>query len=185
MEILLIRHGEKYKSVLSEDGIARSKNMTEYFRHHRPGDVSMPTHVIAMKPRKKTSSTRCVDTVATFAKENNLPLYVIFTREEIKPLVKFIKTLPKHSVPLICWEHHWLVNIARELDVPVLNWNITPMTLNVDTKVFNVLWKITSYLFESYNTFDVDDGYISYYFHPLREKYYKVYSSGKEKEIPG
>ncbi|AGE54870.1 phosphoglycerate mutase [Paramecium bursaria Chlorella virus NYs1] len=170
MQILLMRHGEKYKNVLSEDGQMRAKNMTEYFRHHRPFDVSFPTHVIAMKPKKKTSSTRCIDTVSQFAKENKLPLYVIFTREEINPLMRFIRKLPKHSVPLICWEHHWIVNIARELEFPVLNWNDTPMTLNVDTKVFNVLWKITSCVFESYNTFDVDNGHISYYFHPLKQK---------------
>ena len=172
MIILLMRHGEKLNNKLSKDGVIRSKYLSEYFRHHRPTDVPMPTHVIAMKPRKKTSSTRCINTVTIFAKEMNLPLYIKFTREEIKPLVKFIKSWPMHSVPLICWEHHWLVNIARELDIPVMNWNSTPCVCNVDTKAFNILWKITSCLFESYNTFDVEHGKIIHYFHPLKEKFW-------------
>jgi len=170
MKILLMRHGEKFEDRLSEDGIIRSKYLAEYFMHYRPMDVPMPTHVIAMKPKKETSSRRCIDTVELFAKELNLPMYVAFTRGEIEPLVKFIETLPHDSVPLVCWEHHKLVDIARMFDVPVLNWNSTPITLDIDTKVFNILWMITQWTFESYNTFDVINGTIVHYFHPLRQK---------------
>jgi len=170
--ILLMRHGEKLNKELSSQGHIRADYLPTYFRDFRPDGVALPTHLISMKP-KGHSSRRCVDTMIPMARDLETELIVKSTREQVSELVKYVKKLPADAVPLICWEHHFLVHIARELGFPVLNWNDKPFSNKRDTKAFNIIWKIDGDVFESFDTFDIDHGHIVHYFHPLRERYIK------------
>ena len=169
--VLLMRHGEKYESVLSDTGEIRASYLATYFRNFRPDDVPFPTHLISMKP-KKHSSWRCVETLLPMSRECHMPLHILFHREETRELVEYVKTLGPDAVPLICWEHKAMVTIAREFGFPVLNWNDMPFANHEDSKAFNVLWKLHKNEFESYHTFDIDThGNISHYCHPLVQRF--------------
>lgn len=168
--ILLMRHGEKLDKELSSQGHIRADYLPTYFRDFRPDGVPFPTHLISMKP-KRHSSRRCVDTMIPMARDFEMKLIVEFTREQVGELVNYVKHLPNDAIPLICWEHHFLVHIARELGFHTLNWNDRPFTNERDTKAFNILWKIDGDVFESFNTFDINDGHIVHFFHPLRQRY--------------
>jgi hypothetical protein len=170
--ILLMRHGEKLNKELSSQGHIRADYLSTYFRNFRPDGVNLPTHLISMKP-KRHSSRRCVDTMIPMARDFETELIVKFTREQVSELVKYVKKLPIDAVPLICWEHHFLVHIARELGFSVLNWNDQPFSNERDTKAFNILWKVDGDVFESFDTFDIDHGHIVHYFNPLRQRYIK------------
>jgi hypothetical protein len=170
--ILLMRHGEKFEDELSEEGWIRAHYLSEYFLEHRPRGVSFPTHLISMKPNKPSSSRRCIDTLVPMMRDFRMTLHVEFKREEVKELVDYILNLPRDSVVLVCWEHHYIVNIAREFGFPVMNWNDTPITNDKDTKQFNILWKIKNNEFKSFLTFDIEqDGSSSVFLHPLRQEY--------------
>lgn len=170
--VLLMRHGEKYFGELSDDGIHRANFLPEYFLNYRPEGVKFPTVVIAMKPKHKFSSTRCVDTALPLVKAFNLPFIVEFTIHDTKKLIDYIKKM-NYSVFFIIWEHVCLVQIAKALGAPVKNWNSTPISCAVDTKSFNILWKIERNTFESFNTFDVKNKQISHFMFPKKELYKK------------
>ena len=169
---VLIRHGEKDAgSHLSADGKARSEALIEYLYENRPDGVPFPTHVVAMKQKSSTSSTRCVDTVLPFVYESRLPLFADITRDHVSKLVAHLKGLPRDAVVLVCWEHKKLVDIARELGAPVRNWSATPIAADFDTKAYDVLWLIRPNEFRSYNTFGVRDGIVTRPARILRESY--------------
>jgi hypothetical protein len=166
-----MRHGEKLDSELSETGHIRADYLPEYFLKHRPKGVPLPTHLVSMKPNKPSSSRRCVDTLIPMMRDFRMTLHVEFKREEVKELVNYSLDLPRDSVVLVCWEHRYIVNIAREFGFPVLNWNDTPITNDEDTKQYNILWKIENNEFKSFLTFDIEYKSPSVYLHPLRQEY--------------
>ena len=168
-----MRHGEKLRGELSKDGVRRSKYFPTYFRDFRPDGVPFPTHLVSMKSKHRSSSHRCIDTMIPMMREFRTSLNIEFTREDIFGLVNHIKVLPDDAVVLICWEHHWLVNIVKALGFPVLDWNATPISDPVDSQRFDLLWKIDGNTFESFATFAMDDGRPSIYCHPLRQTYKK------------
>jgi hypothetical protein len=166
-----MRHGEKLRGDLSPNGLRRAKYLPTYFRDFRPDGVPFPTHLIAMKSKHRSSSRRCIDTMIPMMREFSMSLNIEFTRENVTGLVNYIKSLPDDAVALVCWEHHWAVNIVRSLGFPVMDWNETPITDHVDSKAFDLLWKIDGNKFESFATFAIDDGRPSIYCHPLRQTY--------------
>ncbi|AGE56158.1 phosphoglycerate mutase [Paramecium bursaria Chlorella virus NE-JV-1] len=169
---LLMRHGEKHDGELSDKGHARAEYLPEYFLKHRPKGVPMPTHLISMKPKYETSSRRCIDTLTPMMRKLGTTLLVEYEREETRELIRYLMNLPQDSVVLVCWEHNYIVNIARELGFPVLNWNDTPISNERDTKRFDVLWMIKDKKLESFLTFAVEDDLTpSVYLHPMRQKY--------------
>jgi hypothetical protein len=99
-----------------------------------------------------------------------MTLHIEFKRDDVDRLVKYIRNLPKSSVVLVCWEHHYLVFIARALGFQVMDWSDTPFSIDIDSKQFDILWKIDGDLFESFVTFAIDEGDISLYLHPLRQR---------------
>jgi hypothetical protein len=166
-----MRHGEKQGGDLSVDGQLRAKFVPEYFKEFRPDGVPFPTHIISMKPQHETSSRRCIDTLIPMMRTFCMTLHIEIKRDDVEQLVNYIQSLPESSVVLVCWEHHSLVFIARALGFPVMNWNETPFTINIDTKRFDILWKIDEDLFESFMTFSIEDDKMSFYLHPLRQRF--------------
>jgi len=168
--VLLIRHGEKKGNDLSKTGRKRAEFLPDYFKKFRPTDVPLPTHLVSMRPKHRSSSRRCVDTLIPMMREMRMSLVVEFDREEVDVLVSFVERLPQEAVVLICWEHHWIVEIARALGFNVLNWNDTPFSNCQDSKAFDVLWKIDGLSFESFVTYSVTRDGVAVYEDPLRER---------------
>ena len=168
--ILLMRHGEKHNGELSAKGRERAKFFPKYFKDFRPDGVPFPTHLISMKSNRVSSPHRCIDTMIPMMRTFGMTLHIEFKIYEVDKLVKYIRNLPKSSVVLVCWEHHYLVFIARALGFPVMDWSDTPFSTDIDTMRFDILWKIDGDLFESFVTFATDDGNISLYLHPLRQR---------------
>lgn len=168
--VLLIRHGEKHKNKLSEEGKTRARFLPTYFERHRPNDVPLPTHLVSMRPKHDSSSRRCIDTLVPTMRKLRTSLVVEFDREDIDRVVTFVRDLPEDACVLICWEHRWLVRIARSLGYPVLGWNDTPFSRDDDSKAFDILWKIDDESFESFVTFSVTKKNVLVYENPLRER---------------
>jgi hypothetical protein len=172
-----MRHGEKLRGELSPDGIRRANYLPTYFKDFRPDDIPFPTHLIAMKPKHRSSTHRCVDTMIPMMRTFGMTLTIEFTREDVSGLVIHLRSLPDDAVALVCWEHHVIVDIAQALGIPTLNWNKTPITDSKDSFGFDILWKISDggkYRFESYETFAMDHGRPSIYCHPLRQLYENI-----------
>jgi hypothetical protein len=169
MHVLLMRHGEKRYGRLSDAGRLRALEMCNYFDH---ADVPKPTHIIAMKPKHVTSSTRCVDTAFPMSVRWGIPTTIRFTKNQVNELVSYIDDLPDSAVVLVIWEHRYLVKIATALGVPVRDWNETPLRNAKDTDRFDVLWSIEDKRFDSYVTFAISaTKEIEYYLMPLKERY--------------
>lgn len=168
--VLLIRHGEKKGNDLSKIGRKRAEFLPKYFKKHRPSEVPLPTHLVSMRPKHRSSSRRCVDTLIPMMRKMRMSLVVEFDREEVDVLVSFVERLPQEAVVLICWEHHWIVEIARALGFNALNWNDTPFSNDEDSKAFDILWKIDGLTFESFVTYSVTIDGTTVYEEPLRER---------------
>jgi len=44
---------------------------------------------------------------------------------------------------LVSWEYHHITAMVQEFGLNVLNWNLTPLTSDVNSKSYNMFWIIT------------------------------------------
>lgn len=158
-QVIMIRHGEKANEQvhLSQQGQTRASELPNFFIHHRPNGLMLPTALIVMKQKSSDNSNRPYETIQPLAQALNLQISDDFTQEQIDEVVHQIKHTDTHAL-LVCWEHEALVKIAKGLDIDVKHWGIDPMNGKKDeSDCFDAIWVLDDNHFKVFRQFDVNE----------------------------
>ena len=155
-QVILIRHGEKKKrsTVLSSKGQLRANELPNFFiKNIIP--IKVPEIIIAMKQRNKHTSNRPLETVLPLAEQLKIPI-IQFAKRKINKVVEFIKSNPESCI-LICWEHFYLVKIAKRITkLNNLKWGMH------SKNGYTPVWLKTDTTFEIYDQFSVTKNGVDY-----------------------
>jgi hypothetical protein len=137
-QIIFLRHAEKPEVgfELNERGRARAGALAGLLTH----DVRALEHgpaaaIFAMRPHGKKGSVRAIQTMEPAARALGLTPDTRFTRDEIAPLVRAIRsaTAYDNKTVIICWEHDVIPDMLK-----AFGWTTGPATWS--GKSYDRLW---------------------------------------------
>lgn len=119
-QILIIRHAEKPDkgNDLSPEGYEHAQKLVAYFEHDAAVTrYGTPFAIFAMDHSSDDESRRPVETVTPLATALGLKIHDKFGKNDLKEISQKVLNDPKYDgkMVLICWEHHVIPNLAREL----------------------------------------------------------------------